>query len=355
MLDKYLFHSIRSRSGKVGSAIAMLLAAAPLPSAIGIVLTTQLASAAIYDRQGQKIPDREVNSDRVNWQLLTSATGKKYNAIGLIDVDYGVCTGFAIAAGDRLNAPAYVLTNAHCQGADGRLPGAKEIIINRPTNSNFVLNYFHDFKRERWTIPVKRIAYATMKNNDLAILELNITQKELITAGIHPLKISSIPPDRGERIAVVGIPSEGVKFNLNFLHKSVCKTGNIVTISEHIYYWKKSIRHRCSIVGGMSGSPMISLKNNRVVGIINTGVDDKAAAQPQCSLNRPCEVEPDGTRRTFAQENYGQLVHHITSCFNSEGIFNLHQPNCRLEKPSIEAEGTPLTTQGGKRQKGISR
>jgi V8-like Glu-specific endopeptidase len=300
---------------------------------LSLAIIASIAAAAIYDRQGCKIPDREVNSDRVDWQLLNAQTGKKYNGVGLIEVDYGVCTGFAIAIGNHPQSPAYILTNAHCQGPNGRLPGAQDIIVNRRINSNFVVNYFHDFKAERLSMPIKKIVYATMKNNDIAILELYKTQQEAIAAGIQPLKISPHPPTKGEEIAVVGIPSEGVKPKLNFLHKSRCKIGKIVTIAESVYYWQKSIEHRCSIVGGMSGSPMISRKHDRVVGIVNTGVDDKAIKQPECSLNRPCEVGKDGQRRTFPQENYGQLIHHITTCFNSQGVFNLYQPGCQLEKP----------------------
>jgi hypothetical protein len=301
--------------------------------AISLALISPLATAAIYDRQGSKIPDREVNSDRVNWQLLTSESGKKYNAVGLVDIDYGVCTGFAIAVGNHPTAPTYVLTNAHCQGQAGQLPGAKEIMVNRPAKSNFVLNYFYDLPLKQLSIPISKIAYATMKNNDIAILELGKTQQQLIAAGIRPLTISPLPPARGEKIAVVGIPSEGVQTKLNFLHKSLCQIGQTVAIAEHVYYWQKSLEHRCSIVGGMSGSPMISLKNHQVIGIVNTGVDDNTAQQPECSLNRPCEVSPDGKKRTFPHKNYGQLVHQITTCFNSHGIFNLYQPGCQLEKP----------------------
>jgi hypothetical protein len=83
----------------------------------------------------------------------------------------------------------------------------------------------------------------------------------------------------------------------------------------------------------MSGSPMISLKTNRVVAIINTGVNDNATKQPQCSINRPCEVAKDGAIQTFPQENYGQLVDRIPSCFNPQGIFDLTQATCKLERP----------------------
>jgi hypothetical protein len=289
-------------------------------------------NAAIYDRSGQKIPDREVNSNRVNWQLLSATTGQKYNGVGLIEVSYGVCTGFLISTGS-LDSPAYVLTNGHCQGSLGQLPNNREIIVNRSTKTQFTVNYFYDFKPERLTIPVKRIVYGTMKNNDIAILELKMTQQELVKAGITLLQIAPKPPTVGEPAIVVGVPSEGVKDELNFLHSATCQAGEIANVKEDVYNWKQSIRHRCSIVGGMSGSPMISLKTQQVVGIINTGVNDNAVQQPQCSLNRPCEVVRDGLVQTFPQENYGQLVDRIPTCFDRHGIFNLYQATCQLERP----------------------
>ena len=289
--------------------------------------------AAIFDRSGRKIPDREVNSDRVNWQMLSATTGRQYNGIGSIEVDYGVCTGFFIFTGNNPTAPAYVLTNGHCQGTMSQLPKEHEIIVNRPSNTNFVVNYFYDYKSERLTIPVKRMVYGTMKNNDIAILELTKTQQELINAGVTPLTVSDRPAQLGEPTLVVGIPSAGVKEKLNFLHAATCQAGGLVNLKEDVYNWKKSIRHHCSIVGGMSGSPMISLKTNRVVGIINTGVNDNAIKQPQCSLNRPCELGINGVVQTFERENYGQLVDRIPSCFDRSGIFNLRQSQCQLERP----------------------
>jgi hypothetical protein len=305
-------------------------------------LTIDPVGAAIFDRSGQKIPDREVNSDRVNWQILSTASGRKYNGIGTIEVNYGVCTGFAIATStNNPNAPAYVLTNGHCQSSVRQLgsdtPPARHrppaIIVNRSTKTQFTVNYFHDFKPDRLTIEAKRMVYGTMKNNDIAILELNTTQRELRKAGIVPLQLATRPPALGEPLIVVGVPSEGVKDERNFLHVTTCQTGALANVREDIYNWKKSIRHHCSIVGGMSGSPMISLKTRQVVGIINTGVNDNAAKQPQCSLNRPCEVGKHGFVQTFPQENYGQLVHQIPSCFDRRGMFDLYQATCQLERP----------------------
>lgn len=296
-------------------------------------LLTGGVNAAIFDRSGRKIPDREVNSERVNWQMLSTVAGRKYNGIGVIDVNYGVCTGFLFTTGIHPTAPAYVLTNGHCQGSFSKLPGDREIIVNRSTKTNFIVNYFHDFKLDRLTIPVKRMVYGTMKNNDIAILELAKTQGELAKAGIIPLQLATKPAVIGEPLIVVGVPSEGVRDELNFLHSTTCKTGELASVKEDIYHWQQSIRHRCSIVGGMSGSPMISLKTNRVIGIINTGVNDSAAKQPPCSLNRPCEVGKNGAIQTFPQENYGQLVDRIPTCFDRRGIFNLSQSTCKLERP----------------------
>jgi V8-like Glu-specific endopeptidase len=296
-------------------------------------LLDDYSNAAIFDRAGRKIPDRDVNSDRVNWQMLSTTSGRKYNGIGLIDVSYGFCTGFLISTGVHPTAPAYVLTNGHCQGSPSKLPDNREIVINRSTKTKFIVNYFHDFKPERLTIRVKRLVYGTMRNNDIAILELTKTQQELTKAGIIPLQLATKPPKVGEPLTIVGVPSEGVKDELNFLHLTTCKAGVMANVKEDVYNWKRSIRHHCSIIGGMSGSPMISSKTNQVVGIINTGVNDSAAQQPQCSINRPCEVSANGSIQTFPQENYGQLVHQIPSCFDRQGIFNLRQSTCQLERP----------------------
>jgi Trypsin-like peptidase domain len=297
---------------------------------IGTAAADLSVNAAIFDRSGRKIPDREVNSARVNWQMLSTAAGRRYNGVGLIEASSGICTGFLFSTGVRPKAPAYVLTNGHCQGTARKLPSNREIIVNRPTKTQFTVNYFHDFKADRLTIPVKRLVYGTMKNTDIAILELSKTQQELIAAGIVPLQLAASPPAIGEPAIVIGVPSEGVKDELNFLHAVTCRTGELANVKEDVYNWQKSLRHRCSIVGGMSGSPMISLKTNRVVGIINTGVNDNATKQPQCSINRPCEVDRHGSIQTFPQENYGQLVDRIPSCFNPQGVFDLDRASCQL-------------------------
>jgi V8-like Glu-specific endopeptidase len=324
-------HLFMPSLSKIGSQIGIALL---ITIGCNEYLPATRVNAVIFDRAGNKLPDRDVNSDRVNWQMLSTTAGRKYTGVGLINVSAGVCTGFLISSGgSHPNTPAYVLTNGHCQGTAGQLPSNREIVVNRSTKTNFTVNYFHDFKAERLMIPVKRIVYGTMKNNDIAILELTKTQQELTKAGIKPLQMASKPPTTGEPLIVLGIPSEGVKTERNYLHATTCQTGDIANVKEDVYNWTRSIRHHCSIIGGMSGSPMISLKTNRVVGIINTGVSDNAAKQPQCSLNRPCEVAKNGLIQTFPQENYGQLVDQLPNCFDRRGVFNLYEASCQLDRP----------------------
>ncbi len=195
------------------------------------------------------------------------------------------------------------------------------------------MNYFKDEKFRIRSVRVRRVVYATMKGTDITILELGTTYQQLVKEGFTPLKIAEVSAPVGEPVEVVGIPMRGVESARSFLHRAACQIGESVSVREDVYQWEKSIRNRCSVVGGMSGSPIVSLKSNKVVAIANTGVDDEAMKQPECSINRPCEVSRDGRVSTFPKENYAQRVSDIPSCFDRKGIFNLNLLSCRLEKP----------------------
>lgn len=301
---------------------------------VGLALASNLAQAAIYDRKGNKLPDTEVNSPEVNWELLSAEPGEKYNGIGLLDKENeGFCTAFFINTHGDSNSPAYAVTNGHC-AIIPNFPEAEEIITNKPSDMIFKLNYFVNNKSQVRPVGIKQIVYATMKGTDITVLELNTTFKQLVKEGFTPLTIDSDPASFGEPVQVVGVPGNGVNPSRRYLHKAVCETGQSVNLNEDVYRWKNSVRHRCSTVGGMSGSPMISLNTNRVVAIVNTGVDDEALTQPECSWNRPCEISSNGSISTFPQENYAQRVNAIPSCFDHRGIFNLNTVSCSLEKPN---------------------
>lgn len=301
--------------------------------ALGLVVGSNVAQAVIFDRHGNKLPDVEVNSSKVNWELLSVEKGRKYNGVGLLEQhSFGICTAFFLDTQGVTQSPAYAVTNGHCY--DGStFPKPQEVLINQPSTLVFKLNYFKDGVNRVRPVRVRRIVYATMKGTDITVLELDTSFKQLVKEGFTPLKIDPVPAPVGEPVEIIGIPLNGVEPSRTFLHRSVCEIGQSVNVREDVYQWEKSIRNRCSLVGGMSGSPVVSLQSNRVVAIANTGVDDNAISQPECSLNRPCEISTNGKVSTLAKENYAQRVSDIASCFDRRGIFNLALSSCRLEKP----------------------
>lgn len=301
---------------------------------LGLPLVSSLAKAAVYDRNGNKLPDAKRNSIEVNWELLYSQQGKKYNGVGIIGYESdGFCTAFFLNTGGNENAPAYAITNGHCYDGMG-FPTAKEIIINKPSNLFFKLNYFENEKNSVRLVRVRQVVYATMKGTDIAILELDSSFKNLVKEGLTPLTIDDVPPSSRESIEIIGVPMSQILPERRFLHRVACQVGESVNLREDVYEWENAIRHRCSALGGMSGSPVISLKTNLVVGIHNTSVTEQALREPECSENRPCEIGSDGKVATFPQENYAQRVSNIPSCFDRKGIFNLNLPLCKLEKPN---------------------
>jgi hypothetical protein len=301
---------------------------------LGLPLVSSLAKAAVYDRNGNKLPDAKRNSIDVNWELLYAEEGKKYNGVGIIGyASDGFCTGFFLNTGGADSSPAYAITNGHCYDGSTMLD-AKEILLNKTSTLVFKLNYFVNNKNLVRPVRVRQVVYATMKGTDIAILELDTTFKQLVKEGFTPLTIEDVPPSTGEPIEIIGIPMTQILPARRFLHRSVCQVGESVNLREDIYIWEKAIRHRCSALGGMSGSPVISLKTNRVVGIHNTSVTDRALTRTECAEDRPCEVRSDGKLATFPHENYAQMVSNVPSCFDRKGIFNLNLPLCKLEKPN---------------------
>ncbi len=303
----------------------------------GVFMTNWSGFAAVFDRQGQRRSESPLDYAAIDWQMLNATA--VYSGIGLIKIQqFSTCTGFLI--NNRSSAPAYVVTNAHCIDLISNLPGANEIIINRKIRSwskagaplTFTPNYFARVAHPRRSYAVQKVLYATMKNNDIALLELSPTQGEMAAAGIVPLNLATKPSPVGEEIAVVGVPGARVPFDRQFLHLATCTLGATVQVQEGVYTWPQSLKNRCSIVGGMSGSPLLA--GGQVVGIINTSGAEVGLDNQQCLIGEPCELRTHQKQRLITgNENYGQLLTKITTCFNRQGIFDLFQPSCRLDKP----------------------
>jgi Trypsin-like peptidase domain len=299
----------------------------------------QPVAAAVFDRQGKQLSEVNLDPNQVNWQLLNSQNNVAYNGIGLIKIrDFSSCTGFFVQPQPNPDAPAYVLTNGHCIDLLENLLSPNEIVVDRslrtygraPAILTFTPNYFAQVDRRRSTFTAKRVLYATMKNNDVALLELSVSQKDLMASGITPLQIAAKPAPVGTKIEVIGVPGESIPSTHHYLHRVGCSMGATVRVKEGDYEWKQALRHRCSLVGGMSGSPMLA--KGKVVGIVNTGGGTGGRRSQLCTLDNPCEISKDGKQQPTANYNYGQLVSKFPGCF-TKGVFNLQQPSCQLEKP----------------------
>jgi V8-like Glu-specific endopeptidase len=310
----------------------------------GVFSTNWSGSAAIFDQQGQRRSESPLDYAAIDWQMLNETAA--YSGIGLIKIQqFSTCTGFLL--NNRSSAPAYVVTNAHCIDLISNLPGANEIIINRKIRSwskagaplTFTPNYFAQVAHPRRSYEVQKVLYATMKNNDVALLELLPTQGAIAATGIVPLNLAPKPSPVGEKIAVVGVPGARVPFDRQFLHRSTCTLGATVPVQEGIYTWPQSLRNRCSVVGGMSGSPLLA--GGQVVGIINTSGAEVNLSHQRCLIDEPCELRPSPTQQPRwinGNDNYGQLLTKITTCFNRQGIFDLFQPSCHLDKPDRSSD-----------------
>jgi hypothetical protein len=290
---------------------------------------------AIFDKDGKKLPDSEVNSSEVNWVLLSKAASERYRGMGhLLVGGFGGCSATLIDMGaNHSDTPAYVLTNGHCMGMP--MPRPDQIIVDSPLkNFTMQFDFFVDSQDDVINVPVKRIVYGTMKGTDAAILELKTTVGQLLERGIRGYEISARHADQGEPAEMIGIPGNGVRRSTRFLRRSECKfMKHVPLMREGGYEWRNAVQHACSSVGGSSGSSMVSLVTGKIIAVNNTGVDDSALDEPECSMNRPCEVNSDGSVSTNADVNYAQSVHEIATCFTGNGKFSLNLPGCQLEKP----------------------
>jgi hypothetical protein len=264
--------------------------------------------------------------------LLSHADGRSpYRSI-VRYVGRAQCTGVFVATvpegNDPRDAPAYVLTNGHCP----EFPGANDVILDRPAPSTHrvVFNYFADAVDRQVTVPVARIAYATMKGRDVAVLELAARYDEIVRWGFDPWTLAQASPPGHEPVVVVGAPLTRESAT-SFLRLAACRLeSRAAVVLEYVWHWFDADRNRCSdISGGSSGSPVISQRTGRVLGLLNTTT---AGAVPytECFLNHPCEpVRGDVVGE--ANTSYTTPTIGLERCFDDGGRFDVRRQGCPLD------------------------
>ena len=201
-------------------------------------------------------------------ELLRNKTGEndRYSGIGRLQLS-GSCTAFFIKTPGAAG-PAYALTAAHCYSLS-----SQDVFVDRAASSPVTFQFFTDTQDRQVKAAVRRVAYSTMKGTDIALLELDVTQAELVARGVRPLELEATEPARaGDRVEAVGAPGLFFDIEERFLRRSRCQILNErVDLLEFRRNFRSSQASDCEdIVGGISGSPLIAGKSGEVVGIVNT-------------------------------------------------------------------------------------
>ncbi len=145
---------------------------------------------------------------------------------------------------------------------------------------------------------------------------------ELINEGsVWPFDLDPDRPDEGTQVRVP---------TAYFSYQSDCTIDGFVhEIHEYTWIWRDSIRltnDTCHLRQGMSGSPLVDVSTDRVVGVANTVYEGGEA----CTLMNPCEVDENGNRTVRADGRYGQQTHELYGCIDASFDFDPTRPACRL-------------------------
>ena len=297
---------------------------------------TTLNLESIYDQDGNKLPDTMVNDSKVDWYTVKDDDPNNYSGVGR----YGNCSASLIETGGNGEAPAYIITNGHCVGSSLLSEVGYVYDVNPrdltsdhsvSTYKNMSFLYYKDYNTEDYlTIGDKRVVFASMDKTDIAIVELNASLEFLKEVkNIDAYTLATVRPNLCLPIINVGVPLTGMHSSNYGLRKSECFRGSTVALREGPYKFSDSFRHRCSIVGGNSGSPLFDANSNHIIGLVNTAVNDNTSQQENCSLNRPCEIQ-DQNNSVKNNENYAQYVDFIAECFDTQGKFDKNLDTCGI-------------------------
>jgi hypothetical protein len=288
-----------------------------------------LASATIAFADVRPIPTYGA-SDGGPSVLMSNADGlSPYSGVVRVQAR-ATCTGVFLATtedDDRRGgaASAWVATSGHCVA----FPGSNQVLLDLPGSGSVVFDYFVDTQARQVRVPIRRVAYATMKGHDIALVELSARVDELQRAGFGPWRpVLALPAD-DEPVVVVGAPLQADP-RVAFLRLAACQLGGRAPLLlEHTWHWYGFERTGCTdIQPGSSGSPVISRRTGQVVALINTS----NAGQPwytACDLDSPCEPKGAGSEQP-RNTSYATPLVGIDRCF-AGGDFDVNAPGCPLD------------------------
>ncbi len=289
-----------------------------LASLLTLAVTTQAFALPVGTEAELDQAAAEAQSIAPSWEELDAAA-VDFTAI----VALSNCSGSLVKfRNSRTTDYAMVLTNGHCTGSfipagDARYNLASSRTFNLLNSTG---------KSTLGTLRASKLIYGTMTGTDMALYLLTSTYAQISSRyRVAPLLIADSHPAAGTAIRVVS----------GFWRKIYsCTISKFVPqLTEGSWNWQDSIRYSdpgCEVIGGTSGSPIISAGSYEVVGVNNTTNEDGA----HCTVNNPCETDSMGNVTVEKGASYGQQLYQLYSCVNASNSIDLSIPGCKLQKPA---------------------
>ncbi len=316
---------------------------------LGVVL---LSTNGIAEEIKEIAPESTVTTEQ--WPLVQASDeeSKKYRGVATMNNDGYSCTAFVVRPPGCMNyktQKAIVMTNGHCtksldaNGVTRSTQAKKKEKLGDPnrilrdksaTGMEFTFGDFAGAKEEeRVKATSTKVLYASMKEKDVAMIEINMTYAELEAKEIPSYKMadSSVP----QEITTVGRPFEKTPDTIIFHRKAQCQLEKKVGLIEGDWYWPEAISTNCPSQKGSSGSPMFNSKGE-VVGIVNTGTSNPGPGSPRCPANSPCEIDKDAKHNYVPYKTYGFETGPLNNCFQ-QCKWTVAPADCDLAKESAPA------------------
>lgn len=288
------------------------------------------ARAHVYSPSGEIIPNDSFFADgteRVRFEPGQSAPARSVGVLYTVsESSMYSCTAFVldVAPEGASSAPAYAMSAGHCYGTDD----TRAIhVAPADDGSKRILYLSGPDGRPSQPFAVVAVEYATMHGQDLMLMRLDVTARQLRNEGYPGLKFTTETPRAGTKAELLSfpLPTEG-------LRRSSCETGRIqsrrfLTPGDSVdgrTLVRDGVAHKCSSIDGVSGAPLLESATGRVVGI-----------QSMSSELSPAYFEkfPSAVRPHVVGYNTAASVAGVARCFDESGLFDLGAKACGLARP----------------------
>ncbi len=231
------------------------------------------------------------------------------------------CSGGIANIGRSQNSKAVLITNGHCVSGSLR---ANQALINVPSQRTFAV-----YTNSGTTITAKaqKLIYATLTDTDMALYELTNTYEELAAMGVRsfPLYKERVPLGLDVRLTS-GYWRKTQECSLERLvHKLLEGFGNDVSapsVATNVF----ALSNECLVYGGYSGTPVIEMTTQTIVGLAFTGAE---GGQTKCQEKSPCEEDETGKRVYKHKTSYVARVDQLAACL-ANGELDLTLADCTL-------------------------